>query len=250
MDIKHRGRKMYSKMGIYQKENINYKNNTMLPILTIGILIIIISFVVIARGLFNTRYEGGSIPAQSSNSIISDETNLNASEREVLTMISSVIKLPDQIDQGNNIYYIYYPTLLKYLSNSEVYLTSNQAQQVRDKIISMHEIMSYEGETDFAKMSLDGRKVFIYLSEQIYELCGLKTVSTMEGDIEKISDVSGNIVYAKKTPVSQVGLQVNALIIIVATMVTLLIICIIIAKKNQLFIKEVIYDGFDKERFA
>jgi hypothetical protein len=220
------------------------------PVLTYCILIFLVSFVVIARGAFATNSEENSIPTLSNTIIVSGETELNTSEREVLSLLSSVVKLPNQKEQGKTTNYIYYNTLQEYLGSSEVYLNTHQAELIKDEIATMHAIMSSEEVTDFTKLSLDGKKVFIYISEQIYELCGLKLVSNMDGDIEKISDSSGNVIYAKKVSASQVGFQVNVLIVTVTVMVTLLSICFTIAKKNQLFIKEVIYDGFDEERFA
>jgi hypothetical protein len=210
----------------------------------------IVSFVVIARGAFKTNNEEISIPVMSDNLIVSGDTELNTSEREILTLLSSVVKLPSQKDQGNTTNYIYYNTLQEYLGSSGIYLTTHQAELIKDEIATMHVIMSSEEVTDFTKLSVDGKEVFLYISEQIYELCGLKLVSNMDGDIEKISDSSGNIIYTMKVPASQVGFQIDVLIVTVAAMVTLLCICFTIAKKNQLFIKEVIYDGFDEERFA
>jgi len=191
-----------------------------------------------------------SIPAFSNNIVISDEKELNTPEQEILSMLSSSNMLPNYNNQENTTNSIFYKTLQEYLSSSEVYLTSNKAHQIEDKIIDLQEIMSSEGETDFAIMSLEGKKVAIYISEQIYELCDLKLVLDMEGNIEEISESSGDIIYTKYTPVSQDGFQIKVLIIILASMTTLLSICIIIAKKNQLFMKEVVYDGFDEERFA
>jgi hypothetical protein len=145
---------------------------------------------------------------------------------------------------------IFYTTLQEYLSSSEVFLTSNQAIQIENNLIDLQEIMNSEGETEFTKMSLEGKKVAIFLAEQIYELCNLKLELNMEGNIEKISDNSGNIIYENGAPISQLGIQINLLIITLTSMATLISICIIIAKKNQLFMKEVGYDGFDEERFA
>lgn len=251
MILEGREEKMYSNVSEYQKANVICKKSTMPPILTISILILIISFVMIARGLIQTSYDKVSIPTQSSDSIINDDKELNTSEREVLTMLSSVIKLPDQVNQGNTINSIYNAALHKYLRSSDVYLTSTQARQVKDKIIDMQGIISFEGKSDFSLISLEGRKVIIYISEQIYELCGLKLVLNMEGIIEQISDLSGNIIYtnlaASTVPES---FQMNALVLTLLFIATLFGICTIIAKKNQLFIKEVAYDGFEEERFA
>jgi len=242
---------MYSNISKCQEANTICQKRTMPPILTISILIVIVSFVMIARGFVHTNYEKASVPTLSSDTLINNDTELNTSEREILTMLSSVIKLPYQVNQGNMINSIYNTTLLEHLRSSDVYLTSTQAQHVKDKITDLQGIISFEENSDFSKMSLDGRKVIIYISEQIYELCGLKLVLNMEGVIEQISDLSGNIIYTNvAASAGQESFQVNALVITLLFISTLFGISIIIAKKNQLFIKEVACDEFDEERFA
>jgi hypothetical protein len=241
---------MYTGIIKHQKAVVIFKACSMPPILSLCIVTFIVSFILIARGLFDIGQEEVSIPAFSNNIIISDDRELNRSEQEILSMLSSSNMLPNSKNHENTIDSIFYITLQEYLSSSEVYLTSHQAIRIEEKIVDLQEIMRSEGETDFTKMSLEGKKVAIYISEQIYELCNLKLMINMEGNIEKISDISGNIIYANDVPVSRLGFQINVLIITLTSMATLLSICIIIAKKNQLFIKEVVYDGFDEERFA
>ncbi|MDF2486933.1 MAG: hypothetical protein K0R46_3101 [Herbinix sp.] len=233
-----------------KKSAVRFKTGSMPPILTLSIVTFIVSFILIARWLFNTYQEEVSIPVFSNHIVIMDEKELNVSELEVLSLLSSCSILPDYNSQVSSIDSIFYKTLHEYLSSSEVCLTSKQASQIVSNIIDLQEIMNYEGEAEFSKMSLEGKKVAIYLTEQIYELCNLKLQLNMEGNIEKISDRSDNIIYSNRAPTSQHGIQVNILIITLTSMAILLSICIAIAKKNQLFMKEVGYDGFDEERFA
>jgi hypothetical protein len=234
----------------HKKTVVSFKTGSMPPILTLSIVTFIVIFILIARWLFNTYQEDVSIPVFSNNIIITDEKDLNSSEQEVLSLLSNCSMLPEYNNQVNSMDSIFYKTLQDYISSSEGFLTSNQALQIESNLIDLQEILNSEGETDFTKMSLEGKKVAIFIAEQIYELCNLKLELNMEGNIEKISDDSGNIIYENGAPVSQLGIQINLLIITLTSMATLLSICIVIAKKNQLFIKEVRYDGFDEERFA
>jgi hypothetical protein len=234
----------------HRKVAVRIKTGTMPSILTLGIVTFIVSFILISRWLFNTYQEEASIPAFSNNIVISDEMEFNKPEQNILSLLSSYSEISEYNSQVNSIDSIFYETLQEYLSRSEVLLTSDQALKIESNLIDLQEILISEGETDFTNMSLEGKKVAIYIAEQIYELCNLKLELNMEGNIEKISDNSGNTIYENAAPVSQLGIQINLLIITLTSMATLLSICIIIAKKNQLFMKEVRYDGFDEERFA
>ena len=234
-------------------ESDNKKNQnklTMPLIITISILIAIVSIVIIARGSLKTN-EWKSIPTISSNIVLVEDNGLNESEKRVLTILSDWIELPNNpLDKDNDTYTIYLNYLKEYLSSSEVELSTYKALEMEDLIKSRNEIMYLEKESDINKMSFDGREVTIYIFEQIYELCGLKLVFGTERDIEQIADLSGNVIYLKANPLQQTGFQVDALVITLTSILTLFGICIIIAKKNQLFVKGVRYDGFDEKEFA
>jgi hypothetical protein len=220
------------------------------PVLTIGLLIVMTCFISIVKGVIHNSHEEVSIPALSSNYVISDNVEINTSEQAILTMLSSVLTLSEQTEQRNDSNGLYYKTLQEFLSSEGVDLTTIQARNLKEKIIDMQEIINYEGQTDFSKMSLDGRSVITYISKEIYELCGLGLLLDGEGEIEKISDLSGNILYIKAVPASLNDFQIEALVITLSFIIILFSICYIISKKNQLFNKEVKYDGFDEERFA
>ncbi len=234
----------------HEKTVFRFMKGSMPPILTLSIVIFIVGFILIARWLFNTYQEEVSIPSFSHSIMISDEKELSRSEQEVISLLSSISMLSKDNNQVNMMDSIFYKTLQEYLSSSEVYLTSKQVLQIERNLINLQEILNSEGKTDFAKMSLEGKKVAIFLTEQIYELCNLKLELDMEGNIEKITDSSDNIIFSNRAPVSHHGIQVNKLIFTLTSMAILLSICIAIAKKNHLFMKEVEYDGFDEERFA
>jgi hypothetical protein len=234
----------------YKKTEIISRKSIMPPVLTIGLLIVMTCFISIVRGVIHNSYEEVSIPALSSNYVISDNLEINTSEQAVLTMLSSVLSLSEQTEQMNYSNSLYYKTLQQFLSSEGVDLTTIQARNLKEKMIAMQEIINYEGQTNFTKMSLDGRSVFTYISQEIYEICGLDLVLDSEGMIEKITDQSGNILYIKAVTVSVEDFQIEALAITVSCIILLFSICYIISKKNQLFNKEVKYDGFDEERFA
>ena len=233
-----------------KKGDARIKNGSMPLILTLSIVTFNISFTLIVRWLINTYQEENILPTFSHNIMIADEKEPNRSKQEILSLLSSYSRLSEYNDKVNSIDLILYKTMHEYLSSSEVYLTSKQALQIESSLIDLQEIMNSEGETEFAKMSLKGKNVVIFLTKQIYELCNLKLELNVEGNIEKITDYSNNIIYSNNAQSSQLGTQVNILIITLASLAILLSICFIIAKKNQLFIKEVEFDGLNEERFA
>jgi hypothetical protein len=76
--------------------------------------------------------------------------------------------------------------------------------------------------------------------EQTYEKSIISTMS-----VNAIADANEVSSHATKQIV-----HMDALIITVVMLLGLLGLCIIIAKKHQLFMKDVEYDGFDEERYA
>ena len=222
----------------------------LLPIITICVITMIMCIVVIARGILNTSDEI-SIPVLHSNTMLFDDRELNASERVVLTMLLGGIgqsgNLEDNRHDNNT---IYYESLERYFSSYNVNLSITNRQKAVDYIKELNEIVSLEKESDMKKMSLDGRGVAIYLSEQIYELCGLKLEHNLQGDIVQITSQSDNFIYLQANPNKQAGFQPYALMITLVIILTLLSICIIIAKKNHLFVKDVTFNGYDEKGFA
>jgi hypothetical protein len=185
-----------------------------------------------------------------SNEFETGNTELSTSERKILSMLHDINPMVPPVDQNETIYSIYYTTLRDYLSSTEVDINDSLAIQVENKIRDLQQLMDIENASDIMKMSLDGRNIAITITEQIYKLCGLKLEFSLEGHIATISNTLGSRIYTYTSPSNQEYLHIEAFIITISVIVTLLCLCLLFAKKNQVFIKDVIYDGFDEERFA
>jgi hypothetical protein len=220
------------------------------PLITISILFTIVCIITIARGSLITN-DDISTSTRASNVEFSKNNELNESEKVVLVMLANGVKFfEEQQSIKDNKLSIYVRYLKEYLSSSGVNLSTVEAKEIINKIISMNAVYFLERETDLKKMSLDGRGMLINISEHIYELCGLRLIHNMQGDIVQISDTTGKYIYVNDNPMEQDSFHMKILIIILSTLAILLSICIIIAKKSQLFMKDGIYDGFKEKEFA
>ncbi|HKL98318.1 MAG TPA: hypothetical protein VJZ06_00260 [Mobilitalea sp.] len=221
-----------------------------LTIMTTCIMIAIISIVTIARGSMKAK-ELESVPTMSSYIELTQDNGLNISEKRVLMMLSDWKELHNKsMDLENNTNEVYFNYLKEYLRKSEVVLSTDKAHEIEDLIKGRNTIIHREKESDIKKMSIDGRKVTIYIFKQIYKLCGLKLAFSSERDIEQIVDMSGNVIYLKTGPLLQSEIQFDVLVITLTLILTLFGICIFIAKKNQLFIRSGRYYGFNEKEFT
>lgn len=231
------------------KNRLKTGKHMLLPLITMVIMLAIASIVTIAKGSVNS-IKDSSIPVMTSSTLQFDEKGLNTSECNILRMLYQVMELSDnQLEQNENNGAIYFNNLKMHLNSPEVNIASEEENKVIDLIKDMNEVMLLEKIRDLKKMSIDGRKVVIYISKQIYERCGLNLVCSMEGDIIHIADHTGNNIYVQSNIVVT-EITFYALAITLISMTILLCICIIIARKNKLFIKEVKYIGFDEKEFA
>ena len=86
------------------------------------------------------------------------------------------------------------------------------------------------------EMSFDGREVAIHILQKIYGLSGLRLGISPDGTIEQIISSTGKIYYENNIG----GLEefrIDSLIVILMVLIMLLSVCIIITKRNQLFVK-------------
>jgi hypothetical protein len=221
------------------------------PAITVGLLILLISFVIITRGVIYNNNEKNSVPVLSGRHVIAADSKLNNSEHTVLAMLYSTLNLSDQLWRENNTSVtLYYKTLLHYFCESGVNLSSEKVDSIGENITSLQKVINEEKKTDFMQMSLDARKVVIYILQQIYEVCGLTMESNLEGNTQKIYDESGTVLYNDSSMESIPKFQGYAMCITMLSLFALFGILMIISKKNQLFGKEDVYNGFDEERFA
>jgi hypothetical protein len=225
------------------------REHSMPTTLTIFIMFMIAGIIIIARGsLIANATE--SIPVLSVNQLDLDNNIFNETEADILKRLFKVMELTsDQLEQTDNQYTIYFNSLKEYLSSTELYLSDNEVREINTLMGDFKDVLKLEQLSDFNKMSLDGRKIAAYISEQIYKICELRVTFNLHGEIEKIEDLNGYEMYSVQTTPSQ-GIHIDILVITVLVILLLLCFCIIIAKKNQLFIKDVIYDGINEKGFA
>jgi hypothetical protein len=231
---------------IKKKRNIK----SMPLIMTITVMITIVSIVGIAKESvrFHEFNNNQKIPA---NVETLTDKQFNQSELSVLLLLSKWIIDPEYpVDMENNTYIIYFNNLKKYFSRSDVNLSSQKALEIKDLVNERNKIVCLEDENNITHMSFDGQRVAIYILKRIYDLSGLKLLISEEGDISQITDIAGNNIYQKKAQIGQEGYQLDTLFITLSVLFVLLIICIVITRKNQLFVKGGRYNGYDKKEFA
>lgn len=234
----------------YSKHKKKRRIDTIPLRFTIGVIIILLSFILIAKGLFYYSYEEAAIQTWSYNNDISADSSISITKQALQSMLMDVVKPTEKEGWKKSQAAIYCNTLDNYLNNHAVRLTGNQVAMIQEKLLKIQEILSGEMQTDYTKLSLDGRKIVFCLLGQIYEIYGLHLQGDMECKIVKVSDSSANILYSNSAAESMPKIQWYALAAMIIFNIVLLIICRLVARRNQLFHKEEIYDGFDKEKFA
>ncbi|MBH1939364.1 hypothetical protein I5677_00490 [Mobilitalea sibirica] len=230
-------------------ENRMQRKRSMLPFITIFILIAIISVIHIAK-LLNKVDQNRSIPAISNYSDVSRKDGLNDAEMSLMNQLSDLVINLGSTHSQNSQYHIYYNYLNQHLRNEKVDLSIDISYKAQLLVNDLINVLGLESRKDLKDMSFDGRRVVVYLSEEIYKLCGLSIDINVEGEITQISDSKGHNLYISNNAKNNSKLNIDALMIILGIILTLIITCIIIARKNRLFVKEVIYNGFDEKEFA
>ena len=218
------------------------------PVITAFILLFIVGIIGLTRLVLETDYRSEKGNTVYASSIPGDEFSSNEKEIvELLTDGVTVANNPHKKDM--NTYFIFNSCLINYLLTSEAELGSERYEEIKAKINQLINIIKLEGQTDFRAMSIDGKAVAIDIAKEIYKTCGLKLSITMKGEIREISDQSGNVIYENQGLLLQTEVRVVALIITLSGIVVLFGIIIIVAKRNNSR-EEVVYDGFDKKRYA
>ncbi len=216
------------------------------PFLVVCIFIFITCFVFLARALANSMNQENSIPVYSTDLIRFEEDGGNQQDLEMnLPAILRMIGIKDDTKDHEVVYRI----LANDFKHKAVNMSTEELQQVHSKIIDLQEIIGQEATDEFNDMSLEGRRLIVYITQEVFELYGYRVTLGLDGNIEKISELSGKIVYSK-TRVTHSELHIKGLVFILSFVLLALLICILIAKKKQLFKKDVRYDGLNKKRFA
>lgn len=229
----------------------NKKQNgvNMPPIYTLLIILLIISIAFIVRFSLNTLR-----PNEMDNSetmVYKNSMVQNRSKNQVLDLVVNGENVAEYKQKDvDNTYFIFINNLKRYLSYHDIQLGKAEYEQLQENMEELKRIINIEKESDFTKMSLDGRAVSIGIAKNIYELCGLYLVISTEGSIKQITDNSDNIIYSEQVEVQIYNIQISALIIVLCILLFLLVFILIYVKKNKLFRKEDDYNELNKKRYA
>jgi hypothetical protein len=219
------------------------------PLISLCILFFTVCIALLA-GSMNTK-DDMDIPAIAGNHDLMNEKNLNDAETLVLKVLDSAGEgIQSKKATDTKEYSTYKKELKKYLESNDVNLNNSIAQNTVNKIIQLNTIMDMENEFNINKMSLDGRELAIHLTQEIYELCGLKLSYNMQGDIITITDKAGKNTYFKNSSNQKADFQGEVFIGSVVLILLLIFLVFSIAKKNQLFVKDVKYDGIGEKGYA
>lgn len=204
------------------------------PLMTICIILIVVCITVITRGSLNSNDEK-SIPAIAVNTE---------------TLAGDMQFNQGLVQQNMPIALMEFQYLKNYLHSNQVSLTKDQLNEFTVKITCINAIMDREKASDISQLSLDARELIVLITEQTYDLFGLKLSHNIHGDILRISDKNGLTIFVNHILANQVSFQLKILIIAVVALLILLFICLVIAKKNQLFMKDGVYSGLHEKKFA
>lgn len=231
--------------GIQIDKKIEAKK-IMPPRVTACILIFMICFIFISRGFAGSWHED-RIPAMSRTLITGDETR-HSTYQDLEIQLSNILQLFD-LNESNSDHKTLKIILKEDMLDKKIDFSEEDMLRLQDSLLDLQEIIRLEEVGEFKKMSLEGRKVIIYLTKEIFELYGFRLAVSIDGRIEKILDSAGNLVYSAPQ-LSLMDNQLKGLAIVISIVILALLLCILLAKKNQLFKKEVIYDGLNKKRYA
>ena len=176
---------------------------------------------------------------------------LNPSEKLILEML---VRQYDGVEPSNaaigQTEYLYYDSLKDYFGNQDYKPGKMDMMELENLIQAKEDIFRLEHEASLDKMSLDARDLMLYIDQKIYEICGLSITFTTDSQIEQIRETSGRILYQLAEQTQQSSFHMGALLTVMITILLLLGICIAVSRKNRLFIKEVVFDGFDEKEYA
>jgi hypothetical protein len=220
------------------------RNKYIVWLLTVGIVTAILCIGVVAReSLYHYKQE--SIP------VISDTVYIDQDIKEDQSITAKFLELTLNGDHNKTFnldnYFLY---LQNYLNSTEVTLQEYGEERLKDLLRELITIMNLENESDIQNMSIDGREIATNLLTNIYELYGLKVMFSMDGEIQKVEDPSGIILYQNKDQIMESEFQILSLLLVVFFFSVFTCLSVLIAKKKQIFVKDVDFDGFDEKKYA
>lgn len=227
--------------------NEKQRKGIILPLLTIFVMMIIFSMAGIIR--IHVKSEKVDLPIDSSN-LGYEDAKLYLSESQIISMFSNGNEESASLHKEAGTFAIYTGCLKEYLNGSGLRISADTYEQIKERIVELIDVMNIEHESDFTKMSLDGRAVAIDIAGEIYKLCGLEMLMNSDGSIQQVKDPGGNMIYQMESNASGYNFQTYIFVIALSILFILFCFILLVVKKNHLFQKEVNYNEFDEKRFA
>lgn len=223
------------------RKDMNTKLKLMIPLCII--------FVTLASAIL-----AGSMSANKLSNIENTEVLASkASENEVLTKAKSrILNLIDtnlsESSKHNR------EALRSGIQNHMEKSDKGKGQKFRilleHRLEDLQEIIDIEQQEGFREMSLDARIPATNILSDICAQYGIRVAYDLNGDIVMLKGMSGENIYKNEMVMDGQNIRLEFLIGALAAILGLIIICIYVAKKKQLFIKDGMYDGYNKEGFA
>lgn len=165
---------------------------------------------------------------------------------------TSVLTNDSTYNVTNNMYKLdsYLIYLQEYLRTSEVNLTVedvNRKEYLQQELIS---IANIEKENNIRNMTIDGREIAISLLNNIYAVYGMNISFGLDGEIQKVNDPLGNMIYHNVEHTLQAKNQIINFSIIICIGLLLIGLSVYIGKKSKIIIKDVEIYGLDKKKYA
>jgi hypothetical protein len=224
------------------------KRCSLLPIVTLAVFLIITGLAMILRGSLTAKDKPGIFNLQNEKTLQSS-SYLDESEKLILaSMLGAEESLGIQTD-GEVEKSIYTKYLDILFCRTQVPLSKETANKVLEKINDIEKIAGTEDRRSLNKIALPGRGLIINLLEQIYDLCGIKLVHNLKGDVVEISDGHGDYMYTVSAKIGRKEFYGGEFIFILFTISILFSLCFIMAKKYHLFTRGEEYDEFNEKGF-
>jgi len=212
------------------------------------ILILFICSSLLAENLIS---KANPIPAVSTSTKYFTDAQLNHFEQKVLNVLAGCRLW----DNGTKAGYTrglstYQNILMEYFCRTDVNITSSEGKEAIRKINELRVVLNME-KNDISSMPLDTREFAIRILKEVYEIFGLKLSLSLQGDIIQVVDDKGYCLYKKESDFKVFpGFRLDVFIIILLIILFFLFLCLFIAKKYHVFVKDVVFDGFNKEGYA
>lgn len=224
-------------------------NKLMLVLITVCIVLVLVSIAACARKSVNSG-SSLSVPVISKNPELYKQDGLDVYELKTLNMLLEVMDLSGEEQQTEGTQKsLHFNALKQYLEEVNGVVTPENISAAGDLAEDLKAVKLLEDKKEIRDMSLDGRSIASNIIREIFDLCGLSIDISINGEIEKIFNQNGKELYQRKQ-IEQGGFHIEAFIMVMGIIIVLIFTCIIIARKNRLYIKDVRYDGFDEKRFA